>query len=104
MFMDWFSYKDIEDMFSKREAPYDAKHRQEIIENIINNNYIICGDTHQSYSHNCVPLFEDGYIFLSMRSWGELMAEAQNIKEGKDKYKYLDFYMASICPLEEKLP
>ena len=104
MFMNWLSYKDIDDMVSKREAPYDDAHRQEIIEILIDNDYVICGDTHQSNSRHCIPLFEDGYIFLSMRSWGELMAKAQNKKEGVDKYKYLDFYMAATCPLNEKLP
>jgi hypothetical protein len=116
-FVGWFSYKDIDEMFTSlgeipalkdkpiyHEAPYDEAHKDAIIKEIVDNNYIICGDTHQSEKYNCIPVFEDGYIFLSMRSWGGLMAEAMNIIEGEDKYTYIDFYMAGTYEGKENLP
>lgn len=116
-FIGWFSYKDIDEMFTTlaeipalkdklvyHEAPYDAEHENAIITELVNNNYIICGDTHQSEKHNCIPVFDDGYIFVSMRTWGGLMATARNIIEGEDIYTYIDFYMASTCKDKENLP
>lgn len=116
-FIGWFSYKDIDEMFTSlgdipalkdrpvyHEAPYDAEHENAIITELVNNDYIICGDTHQSERYNCIPVFEDGYILLSMRAWGGLMATARNIIEGEDKYTYLDFYMAGTYDGKEKLP
>jgi len=114
--IDWFSYDEVFQIFPKLkqvpyfktctmydEAEYDIPHKEAIIKDIIDNNYVIYGDTHQSEYWRGIPVFEDGYIFLSMRTWGELMAEAQNIKEKTNKYKYLDFYMASTGSLPEKL-
>lgn len=113
----WVSIKDIEDVYPElkkepifknspifQECKYDEKHKEMLIKELIEHNYIICGDTHQSYDHNCVPLFNDGYLTLSMRTWGEVMAEAMNIKEHKEKYNYKDFYIASICKLKERIP
>lgn len=114
--IDWFSYDEVFNIFPKlkqmpifktatmyNEAVYDEAHKEAIIKDIIDNNYVIYGDTHQSEDWRGIPVFEDGYIFLSMRSWGELMAAAQNIREGKPKYTYLDFYMAVTGSIPEKL-
>jgi len=114
----WFTYKDVEELFpalSKiptlkhkkmyQEAPYDEAHKKAIIKDIIKHNYIICGDTHQSSDHSCVPVCNDGYITLSMRSWGGLMAEAMNIKEKTTQYDYRDFYMCGMgSPFNENIP
>lgn len=107
----WMNYSDIERFVATRkiinspiyqEACYDQAHKDMIIKELIDHDYIICGDTHQSYVKNCIPVFNDGYIFLSMRTWGELMAEAMNIKEHTTKYTYMDFYIASVCKKKEK--
>jgi len=116
--VDWFSWRDIEEIFPTlakvpqfkhcdlyTEAPYDEAHKKAIIKDIIKHNYIIYGDTHQAYDHNCVPVCNDGYITLSMRAWGDLMAQAMNIKEKTNKYDYRDFYMSGLgCHLDEKIP
>lgn len=85
-------------------ADFDDEHRREIIKQLVKHKYVFCGDTHQSQDHYCVPLFKDGYIEVSMRVWGDIMAEAQNIINKTNKYKYLDFYMAAACAVPEKLP
>jgi hypothetical protein len=95
-FLGWISFKDLGE-----EAPFDEDHRELLIQYLIDSDYVICGDTHQS---NYIPLFDDGDIMLSMRSWGHLMAEALNRKDPNNQYRYLDFYMACTCPIEEKLP
>ena len=116
--VDWFSWKDVEELFPtfdkmpifKRcnlyhEAPYDEAHKEAIIKDIIKNDYIISGESHQSNDCPCVPVCNDGYITLSMRAWGDLMAQAMNRKEKTDKYDYRDFYMCGLgCPFDEKLP
>ena len=84
------------------EADYDENYEDAIIKELVDNQYIICGDTHQNM---CLPVFEhDKYIMLSMRKWGEIMAKAMNLIEGSDKYTYTDFYLISLCKKEEKLP
>ena len=87
-------YKEIED--------YDENYEDAIIKELVDNQYIICGDT---YQYMCLPVFEnDEYVMISMRKWGEIMAKAMNLIEGLDKYTYIDFYLASLCKKEEKLP
>lgn len=87
-------YKEIED--------YNDFYEDAIVKELVDNKYIICGDTHQ---YMCLPVFEDNkYIMLSMRKWGEIMAKAMNLIEGLDKYTYIDFYLVSLCKKEEKLP
>ena len=84
------------------EADYDENYEDAIIKELVDNQYIICGDTHQ---YMCLPVFEnDEYVMLSMRKWGEVMAKAMNLIEGSDKYQYIDFYLVSLCKKEEKLP
>lgn len=94
--LEMYVYTELED------ENFSLKYREAIIRELIANDYVICGDTHQNI---CLPVFEDNYyVMLSMRTWSEIMAEAQNIKEKTKKYTYMDFYMACSCPLKEKLP
>lgn len=85
------------------EAEYNNFYEDAIIKELVDNKYIICGDTHQ---YMCIPIFEDNtYIMLSMRKWGEVMAKAANLMYGHEKYyDYKDFYLVSICQEKEKLP
>lgn len=84
------------------EANYNEYYEDAIIKELVDNKYIICGDTHQ---YKCVPIFDDNtYVLLSMRKWGEIMAKAINLIEGLDKYTYKDFYLINLCKMEEKLP
>ena len=72
-----------------------------IIKELIENDYIICGDTHQRMA---LPVFAGcRYLMLSQRKWAEIMADAMNLKNKTKEYTYLDFYLASCCPIEEKL-
>lgn len=87
-------YKEIEN--------YNDFYEDAIIKELVDNQYIICGDTHQ---YMCLPVFEnDEYVMLSMRKWGEIMAKAMNLIESSDKYTYINFYLVSLCKKEEKLP
>lgn len=117
----WISLHDIEEVYPKlkqepifknspilQECEYDDKHRDILIGELVKNRYVICGDTHQSYDHDCIPLFNDGYLIVSQRTWGEIMAEAYNLiqrSEGNEaKYDYRDFYIASLCKIKERIP
>ena len=81
---------------------YNDFYEDAIIKELVDNQYIICGDT---YQYMCLPVFEnDIYVTISMRKWGEVMAKAMNLIEGSDKYTYKDFYLTSLCKKEEKLP
>ena len=92
------SYSDLK----YKEAEYDENYEDAIIKELVDNKYIICGDTHQ---YMYIPIFDNNtYVILSMRKWGEIMAEVMNLIEGSDKYKYTDFYLASLCKKEENLP
>lgn len=83
----------------EKEAEFDELHKDALIQELIKNKYIICGDTHQ---YQAIPIFNDGYLLLSMRVWNELMQEAYDIMSD-DIYTH-DFYMACLCQVEEKLP
>lgn len=109
----WICPKDIEDKINLYnrfyyydriyyEADYNDFYEDAIIKELVDNQYIICGETHQ---HICLPIFnDDTYVMLSMRKWGEVMAKAMNLIESTDKYTYKDFYLISLCKKEEKLP
>ena len=108
----WINYGDVVRFEEARrlidspiyyEAEYDQEHRDAIIKDLIENDYVICGDTHQSTDCDCIPVFDDGYIVLSMRAWAELMSEAMNIRYHNSNFtsNYMDFYMASICRYTE---
>lgn len=90
---EWVAYSDDIDKKYK-EAPFDDAHKEAVINALIKNDEIIYGDMHQSYNYKGIPVFKDGYLMVSMRTWGGLMAEAMNIKKKVGKYKYIDFYMA----------
>ena len=67
--------------------------KNELIQEIVKNNYIICGDTHQNFA---IPIFNDGFLMLSMRRWAEVMNQAYGNQH--------NFYMAAVCDIQEKLP
>lgn len=74
-----------------------------LIKELVDKNYIICGDTHQVLA---IPVFDGNkYLELSQRRWGEIMADVANISKRYDKqFTYLDFYLAGYCKLQEVLP
>ena len=71
-----------------------------LIKELVDNGYIISGDTHQYYA---IPVFEDGYLMLSMRKWGEIMTKAYELTKGKTSY-IPNFYLKSLNDIEEVLP
>lgn len=95
----WISYSQIKDY---KECPFDDYHEDALIKELIEKNYIICGDTHQCSEYNTIPVFNDGYLMLSMRRWQEIMTEAYRIKS--NNLDTPNFYMASLCNIEEVLP
>lgn len=84
----------------EEEAEFDELHEDALIQELVKNKYIICGDTHQNYA---IPVFNDGYIMLSMRRWSEIMEDAY-VYMDRDNHRDHDFYMACVCDIEEKLP
>ena len=86
--------------YHEREADFDELHRDTLIQELIKNKYIICGDTHQDLA---IPVFNDGYAMLSMRKWKEIMEEAYEICN-PDLNEMPNFYMACLCNVEENLP
>lgn len=82
------------------EAEFDDLHRDAIVQELIKNRYIICGNTHQDYA---IPVFDDGYIMLSMRKWKELMEEAYEICYPNHS-GMPNFYMNIVCDIQENLP
>ena len=89
------------DKYKKIEP--DEYYEDAIIRELIDNNYIICGDTHQEL---CIPIFENNeYIELPMRKWGEIMAQVENLRTRKyNYYTYEDFYLTSLCGQQQRLP
>lgn len=87
------------------ECEADQKHIDVLVQELVNNKYVICGDTHQ---HKAIPVFDDGYLLMSMRSWAEVMAASvycsfpSGAKRGG--WGYRNFYMACNCPGKERLP
>lgn len=103
----WMTYEDLEQIQKEiqigdtmygytpevHEAPFDEFHQDVLIQEIVKNNYIICGDTHQNFA---IPIFNDGFLMLSMRRWAEVMNQAYGNQH--------NFYMAAVCDIQEKLP
>ena len=103
----WMTYEDLEQIQKEMqiedtmygytpevyEAPFDELHQDVLIQEIVKNNYIICGDTHQNFA---IPIFNDGFLMLSMRRWAEVMNQAYGNQH--------NFYMAAVCDIQEKLP
>ena len=87
------------DVFNK-ECEWDEAHHDALIQELVYNQYIICGDTHQ---HIRIPVFEDGYLLVSMRFWDSIMSEAYEEFSGEEPSRGY-FYMACSCPTEENLP
>lgn len=113
----WITREELENTFERKqtlagtwvdcplykEADFSQDYEDAIIKEIVDNDYIICGDTHQ---YLCLPVFEDNsYIELSMRRWAELMAQAFNLANNWENCdKYTDFYIASASIYHETLP
>lgn len=85
-----------------QEAEFDDLHRDVIIQELVKNKFLIAGDTHQ---YCAIPMFDDGYVLVSMRVWKELMTEAYWLMSPfKHKGDSPNFYMASVCDIEEVIP
>ena len=98
----WITWKDIEENIYYEIDDFTEDYEKAIIKEIINNNFLICGDTHQE---KCIPVFRNNeYVLLSMRRWGELMAEIERLRYPNKHYTYLEYYMACTCPEVERLP
>lgn len=115
----WMTYEDLEQIQREirigdamygctpevHEAPFDEFHQDILIQEIVKNNYIICGDTHQNFA---IPIFNDGFLMLSMRRWAEIMDEAAMLMNPvayvKGNYSSASFYMACIGVVKENLP
>lgn len=95
--IDWITQRSIETFGLTKEAPYDNEHKQILINEIRSHSYMICGDAHQI---EAIPLFNDGYLLLSMRTWAELMNEAAD----NGAFGEQAFYMSQGCPLKDRLP
>lgn len=103
----WVAYEELEQIQNKiqigdamygctpevHEAPFDELHEDVLIQEIVKNNYSICGDTHQNLA---IPIFNDGYLMLSMRRWAGIMNQAYGSQH--------NFYMAAVCDVQERLP
>lgn len=77
-----------------------------LIKELVDNGYVICGDTHQV---KAIPVFEDGYLVLSMRKWNEVMKKAFEMNHNRTYGDlgaglYHNFYMASLSVDDEVLP
>lgn len=98
-----WTYADHEHLRGYKECEWDEFHQDALIKELVKNKYIICGDTHQSPEFKCVPIFNDGYLILSMRKWAEVMSEAY-FQMNPAKHPEPWFYMASTCTVEENTP
>lgn len=84
---------------------FDVWHKDALIQELVSNEYVICGDTHQNLA---IPVFNDGCLIVSMRTWASIMEDAYM---ELDPYSYIrnnintnTFYMASSCKIKEKVP
>lgn len=82
------------------ECDFDELHRDVIVQELVKHRYIICGDTHQ---HCAIPVFEDGYLLVSMRVWASIMEDAY-FQMNPTAYPEPWFYMATTCTVKENLP
>lgn len=83
-----------------RECDWDVWHEDALVQELVKNKYVICGDTHQNMR---IPVFTDGYLILSMRKWAEVMDDAYLCMDPLHHREHW-FYMASTCDIEERLP
>lgn len=86
--------------YYEQEADFDEIHKDTLVQELIKHKYVICGDSHQ---YLAIPVFEDGYLMLSMRKWKEIMEEVYKICN-PDLDEMPNFYMMCMCDVEEKLP
>lgn len=86
--------------YYEKEADFSDLHKDTLVQELIKNKYIICGDSHQRLA---IPVFNDGYLMLSMRKWKEIMEEAYEICNPNLK-ELPNFYMVCQCNVEENLP
>lgn len=94
---DYFGQKTPYNVY--KEAEYNEDMEDALIKELIEKEYVICGDTHQYY---CLPVFENNrYVELSMRKWGEVMAEVWKLRGFTTRP---NFYLKTLCSEEEKLP
>lgn len=98
---DW-TYADEDSLKGYKECDFDEYHRDALIKELIEHNYIICGDTHQCKDFKCIPIFNDGYLILSMRVWAEIMKDTYRITNKPNICP--NFYMACLCNIKENLP
>ena len=78
------------------ECAIDQSHIDVLVQELVNNKYVICGDTHQ---HKAIPVFNDGYFLMSMRTWAGSDGRQVYIivfpNAARRKYwNYTNFYMA----------
>lgn len=97
----WIPAKD-DYIIGMEECPFDKSHYKGLIKELVKKKYIICGDTHQSSDYNCIPVFEDGYLLLSMRRWAEIMRKAYMRRH--PFHSVPNFYMVCVCSIKEELP
>lgn len=86
--------------YEKEIEEFTDLHKDVLIQEIVDNKYAICGDSHQ---HLAIPIFKGGYVLLSMRKWQEIMEEAYKICN-PDSNEVPNFYMACLCNVKENLP
>ena len=91
----WSYIHELDDDFVRKQSDFieDA-----IIKELVENRYIICGDTHQLYA---IPVFEGGFVIYSMRKWGEIMSRARCMINLGNVDNY---YLATLCSVSERLP
>ena len=97
-----WTYANDEHLRGYKECEFDEFHKDALIKELIKNDYIICGDTHQCPYFRCVPVFNDGYLVLSMRVWAGIMEEAYKISKKTNIIP--NFYMAALCDIDENVP
>lgn len=89
-----------DNLMGLKECDWDEWHEDALVRELVKNKYVICGDTHQ---HQMIPVFNDGYLILSMRKWAEVMDLAY-VHINPTAWPEPWFYMASTCNVREKLP
>lgn len=107
-FKKWITLEQLDNNYMTQEIQecyFDEYHEDVLIQEIVKNKYIICGDSHQ---YLAIPVFSDGYLLLTMRRWAELMDRAAMEIDGysyvKGNYNEHSFYMASSFNGKENLP
>lgn len=91
-----FEHKQIREIKDITDDHIDA-----VIKELAENDYIITGDEHQK---SYIPVIKgEGYFMVSMRKWGEIMAEAYALAHPDYKPCYRDFYLYEFCPFTQRV-